>query len=267
MRIAFQNSDQQIPLFCESIGYHWPQTLVNRPKGYYAYHWLQSETGSGIISMEQQTIHLAPHQAILIRPGVTHRYHPFGNDQWQTAFLAFSGSIADELMGFLKLDKFLFFDHLNPELDAYISQTYDHFVKDNLLAALDQSAAIYRFIMLIKQNNYFNDNQFTDQAIITPILHYLTSHFDISITNQALSAVTGYSVPYQNRIFRQKYGQSPLQYLADYRLREAKELLILHPAWSVQKIGNLVGFNDISRFIHQFKSRYQFTPNQFRKVM
>ncbi|MFT8399993.1 MAG: helix-turn-helix transcriptional regulator [Lentilactobacillus diolivorans] len=268
MRVAFQKPDQQLPLFCESIGYHWPQAPINRPHGYYAYHWLQTETGTGTVTVDRQQFELAPHQGILIRSGVPHHYRSLNDQQhWETAFLAFFGSIADSLTRFLGLEDFIYFNHLTPELDTFIPQTYDYFLQDNILASFDQSAEIYRFMMLLKQSNYFDANQLADQTIINPIIHYLTNNFGMTVTNEELAQATGYSIPYQNRIFFKKYGQSPLQYLADYRLRKAKVLLTLHPDWQIQKIGNLVGFNDISRFIYQFKKRYHLTPKQFRKLM
>ncbi|GAF38624.1 transcriptional regulator, AraC family [Agrilactobacillus composti DSM 18527 = JCM 14202] len=267
MRISFQKPAQQLPLYCESIGYHWPQTAVKRPHGYYAFHWLQTESGSGLVTVDQHQVKLAPHQGILICTNVPHAYHPVGNQEWKTAFLAFSGPIVANLMSFLELRNFIYFDKLNPTVDTFISQAYDYFLQDNILDTIDQSAVIYRFIMDIKQNHYLGTNQFVDQDIITPILSYLTQNFEHRITNEQLAQVTGYSIPYQNRIFFKKYGQSPLQYLADYRLRKAKVLLTLHADLQIQEIGNMVGFSDISRFIYQFKKRYHLTPNQFRKLM
>lgn len=32
MRIAFKQPSQQMPLFCESIGYQWQQPPIKRPK-------------------------------------------------------------------------------------------------------------------------------------------------------------------------------------------------------------------------------------------
>lgn len=268
MRIAFKKTNQNLPLSCESIGFHWRQNPVNRPQGYLTYHWIQSETGTGIINIDQQKMTLNPNQGILIRQGVPHSYRASSPQKiWQTSFLTFYGPLADELTRFLALNKFLFLPTLTPELVSFISQTYSEFTKDNLIAALEQSAQLYRFIMLIKQNNYYASNNFQEQHVVVPIISYIAQHYSLKVTNERLSSITNFSVSYQNRVFKKKYGVTPLQYLNDYRLRKAKSFLIIHPEWPVQKVGNMVGFNDISRFIRQFKKCYRLTPQQFRKII
>lgn len=268
MRLAFKQPSQDMPLFCESIGYEWQQSPVNRPNGYYAFHWLQTEMGTGIVTINRQQRLLKPNQGILIRTNVSHRYQSIDTHQkWQTAFLAFAGNQADELMTFLGLKTSLFFPALSPELATFIHQSYAQFERNDLVATLRQSSELYRFIMLLKQAEYGIDNTYQAQKIVRPILAYLTVHYHSAITNEQLAAQTGYSVAYQNRIFKSTYGQTPLKYLNDYRLQQAKRLLTLHPDWQIQLIGNSVGFNDISRFIHEFKQYYHLTPRQFKQMM
>lgn len=43
--------NQNLPLSAETIGYNWPQPIVERPNGYPFYHWLQSEQGTGVIEI------------------------------------------------------------------------------------------------------------------------------------------------------------------------------------------------------------------------
>lgn len=268
MRIAFKQPSQQMPLFCESIGYQWQQPPIKRPKGYYVFHWLQTEAGTGIVTVNDHSITLGPNQGILIRAGVAHDYQSSSpHKTWQTAFLAFGGDQAEALMAFLGLHDYRFFPSLFPELATFINQTYAEFQKSDIIATLRQSSELYRFIMLLKQADDYVTNGYQTEQIVAPILTYISKHFDTAITNQQLAALTGYSVAYQNRVFKSSYGQTPLKYLTDYRLQRAKMLLTIHPDWQIQRVGNSVGFNDISRFIHEFKRYYRLTPNQFRKLM
>ncbi|MEE8824452.1 putative response regulatory protein [Lentilactobacillus sunkii] len=266
MRIQFMRKGTNLPLFCENIGYNWNQEDVKRPNGYYYYHWLQSERGKGIATVDNQTFELNPGDGFLIRPNVPHQYHsasPY--ETWITGFFVISGDIIDDLMEFVGIKDFLYLPELHPETFSFIQNSYNDFLKEDLSATLIQSTKIYQFIMLLKNENQGSFNSFDDQAIINPITDYISDNFDHAITNEDLSKYTGYSISHQNKIFREHYGLTPLKYLDDYRLRKSKSLMMIHPDWLIQQIGEAVGYTDISRFIHQFKLSNGITPHQFVK--
>ncbi|MFT8829265.1 MAG: helix-turn-helix domain-containing protein, partial [Lentilactobacillus hilgardii] len=97
------------------------------------------------------------------------------------------------------------------------------------------------------------------------IMTYINKNYTQKIDNQILSKYSGFSISYQNKIFKHYYGITPLIYLNDFRLRKAKSLLLMHPDWQIQQVGEAVGLIDISRFIQQFRKTFGLTPNQFRK--
>lgn len=268
MRITFTRVDHTLPLFCENIGYDWQQEHVLRPNGYYFFHWIQSESGTGTVKIDGNTFSLEPNQGLLIRSNVPHEYYASASQQkWQTQFFVFSGTIANELMAFVGLKKYIYISKLSPELSSFIVNNFKTFSQDDLKSALKQSAAIYRFIMLIKQDSSSTANSFEMETIIDPIAQFISNHYSTEITNEQLSSMTGYSISYQNRVFAGHYGITSLKYLNEYRLRQAKSLLMIHPDWQIQRIGEAVGFTDISRFIHQFKKLNGMTPLQFRKML
>ncbi|MFT8995478.1 AraC family ligand binding domain-containing protein [Lentilactobacillus hilgardii] len=230
MRITFTRVDHTLPLFCENIGYDWQQEHVQRPNGYYFFHWIQSEIGTGIVKIDNDAFSLNPNQGLLIRSNVPHEYYASGPDpKWQTQFFVFSGTIANELMAFVGLKKYIYIPKLSPELSSFIINNFKTFSQDDLKSALKQSAAIYRFIMLIKQDSSSTPNSFEMETIINPIAQYINEHYSTEITNKHLSSITGYSISYQNRVFAAHYGITPLKYLTEYRLRQAKSLLMIHP--------------------------------------
>lgn len=266
MRLTFMRKSTNLPLFCENIGYNWEQEIVDRPKGYYFFHWLQSEHGTGIVKVGHQEFTLAPGQGLLIRPNIAHHYQSYSPyDKWTTEFLVFSGTIVEELMDFVGLKDCLYVPKIHAKLVSFIKQHFNDFLKDDLSASLNQSAQIYKFIMLIKEENQGSFNSFDDQSITIPIIDYISRHYAKQLTNKELSAFTGYSVSYQNKIFKKHYGLTPLKYLEDYRLRKSKSLMMTRPDMQVQQISEAVGFLDVSRFIRRFKQSNGLTPKQFLK--
>jgi len=268
MRFAFSKLNQNFPLACETIGYNWSQHKVYRPTGYSFFHWLQTEKGNGYIEIESQTIKLSVNQGILIPPNVPHSYYPdSSNSEWITSFLTFYGRATPILSEFIEIKNFIYFSDLSEKLAAFIKNNFSIFLNDDLEYLYNQSSLIYNFFMLIKKNysklNYIPKNDPVIDAIIT----YFENEYSRSITNQSIADYTGYSISYQNEIFRNTFGLTPLQYLTEYRLRKAKYLLVTRKDLQVQEIAELVGFPDASRFVHLFKNYNNLTPAKYRKTM
>ena len=66
-------------------------------------------------------------------------------------------------------------------------------------------------------------------------------------------------------IFKKETGTNFVDYLTNYRIRKAKELLSSAPQSTVAEIAESVGFRDTGYFCKVFKKAPGFTPNRFRK--
>ncbi|WP_243674354.1 AraC family ligand binding domain-containing protein [Lentilactobacillus kisonensis] len=164
MRVAFNKPNEELPLYCDSIGYHWPQPPIQRSNGYYAYHWLQTETGTGIVTINHQRMVLGPKQGVLFRPRIAHDYHPKDGHNWQTAFLSFNGTLCDQLADFLNLKDFIYIDRVSPELASFISESFNDFNSSNVAAMLDQSVELYKFMVLLRQNKLLKKSPLSGPA-------------------------------------------------------------------------------------------------------
>jgi transcriptional regulator GlxA family with amidase domain len=66
-------------------------------------------------------------------------------------------------------------------------------------------------------------------------------------------------------IFRSEVGMSPIQYLRFLRMERAKQLLE-SSFLSIKEIGYLVGLNDDSHFVRDFKKAYGLSPKCYRTL-
>ena len=73
----------------------------------------------------------------------------------------------------------------------------------------------------------------------------------------------GYSEPYFCRMFKLQFGQSFTSYLAEYRVREAKKLLV-QPNVNVKEVGVRVGYADSNYFTKVFKRLEGVNPSEYR---
>lgn len=73
-----------------------------------------------------------------------------------------------------------------------------------------------------------------------------------------------YSRMQLSRIFKNKFGTTPHQFLIDHKLRYAQNLLITTDM-KVIDIAEFVGFTNLSSFNTYFKNTYGITPGRYRK--
>ncbi|WP_419713067.1 AraC family transcriptional regulator [Lentilactobacillus buchneri subsp. silagei] len=267
MRIAFSNLNDTMPISCESIGYHWRQYPIYRPNGYRFFHWLQTESSSGTIKIDGQQIHLLPNSGILIRPTVPHSYSADSDaKEWDTAYITFYGPLANYLVNYLEVEDYRVFEDLPENITNFIQSNYRAFINNTIADQANQSVLIYRYLLLLHQMDIVHGQQSKSDPIVNRITSFLESNYQFNITNQSISNITGLSIPYQTNIFRQKYGVTPLQYLFDYRIRQAAYLLVTRRDLQVQEVSEQVGFSDTSRFINAFRNFYGVTPNQYSRT-
>ena len=267
MRIAFSNPNSPMPLACESIGYHWRQYPIYRPNGYRFFHWLQTESSSGTVKINGREISLPPNSALLIAPMIAHSYAADSDtEEWDTAYLTIYGPLTNYMANFLDINKYRVFTNLSKEISGFIEAHYREFINNDVAAQTTQSALIYHFLMLLRKKETTDQTLKQSDPIIERIIGFLESNYQFPITNNEISQLTGLSTSYQNRIFRLKYGVTPLQYLSDYRMRQAKYLLVTRQDLRVQEVAQQVGFPDTSRFIQLFKKYNHVTPKQYSRT-
>jgi len=75
----------------------------------------------------------------------------------------------------------------------------------------------------------------------------------------------GYNSDYINRLMRQHTGQTIYQYLLNYRIDKAAQL-IRSSELPFSEIAEQTGFLNTSHFSHSFKKRTGKTPSEFRKM-
>ena len=96
------------------------------------------------------------------------------------------------------------------------------------------------------------------------IMDYICENYTQDISLDELSEKFMISKTYINNLLKNFYHKSFLEILQDYRLKEAKRM-ILENHYKISEIAEKVGYHDISYFIRVFKKKYGVTPNNYGK--
>jgi len=97
------------------------------------------------------------------------------------------------------------------------------------------------------------------------VLSYIHSNYQDDIMVEQLANIAGLSPYHFIRWFKHLTSTTPHEYLINYRLKKAKELLI-NTDDSIEQIACQCGFNSASHFCRCFKKEVGVTPREFRHL-
>ena len=98
---------------------------------------------------------------------------------------------------------------------------------------------------------------------IKEALNYIEQNFQNDISVEGIASFCGLNRTYFGRIFKETVGSSPQQFLLNYRMAKAAELLKL-TSLSISDIGNAVGYPNQLHFSRAFKNVYGISPREWR---
>lgn len=99
----------------------------------------------------------------------------------------------------------------------------------------------------------------------TVLMRYMREHYSEPLMLSDLTKFSGLSQSYLIRAFRKDTGSTPHEYLLNYRLEKAMEML-RETAEPIETISDRCGFNSTSHFARAFKKTTDLTPSEFRKM-
>lgn len=265
--VYFNLSSRQLPLTVDSIGNHWTQENVIRPKGYPRYHWLQTEQGSGAAVIDGKQLTLPEGTGVLIAPSVPHAYHS-EQGEWLTSFVTFSGKLEADIRKIVGDERYIF---VNSATDFSFLDWIDRTItlhESGQTDPIQLSTGCYAFLMHISSFRNYQEYQSHPlyQRYVAPAIKEIETQYCQEITTQELADAVYVSPQYLSRLFKRFLGCSTYAYLTNYRLTKARELLVNRPDLAVSQIGARTGYHDASHFIAIFKSAAGCTPFEFRQL-
>ena len=104
-----------------------------------------------------------------------------------------------------------------------------------------------------------------DAQKIADAVSYLHSHYlDQDFRIETLSGLSRMSTRYFEKLFYQRFGMSPKEYVIGLKIERAKELLLSEKIL-IKDIACQLGYNDIYHFGKLFKQKTGYTPSTYRK--
>lgn len=98
---------------------------------------------------------------------------------------------------------------------------------------------------------------------IKEAINYIEQNFQNNISIEEIADLCGINRSYFGKIFKKSIGRSPQEFLMNYRMVKAAELLKL-TSLSIAEIGSAVGYENQLHFSRAFKTVYGISPREWR---
>lgn len=95
------------------------------------------------------------------------------------------------------------------------------------------------------------------------VMEYIAAHYREDFSVDAVAQAVGLTPNYLCTLFKRTVGVTPVQYITQYRIGVAKELL-LTTVLPVCEVAASVGFDDAAYFCRVFKNSEKMSPSQWR---
>ena len=156
----------------------------------------------------------------------------------------------------------------NAKLKEIFNVLVTDFKKESIAAHFTARAAMLQIIALILDEISNEEHSITvDFPIdaLNVINSYIYDNIKEKITLNKLSEVLHFHPNYLIKFFNKYYGVSPLQYVSNVRINEAKRLLE-NTSLSIKEIALKTGFYDLYHFSKRFKAKTGYSPTDYRKL-
>ena len=102
------------------------------------------------------------------------------------------------------------------------------------------------------------------QSRVRRMMQYIQEHYGENVTLEQIAQAANVSRSEALRCFHTQLQKAPVEYLIEFRLARARQLLFTTND-TVSQIASAVGMENISYFIRAFKARYGTTPGACRR--
>ena len=229
----------------------------------YVLHYVAS--GSGYLECGRKCFPVKTHQSFLIYPYTTIRYYPDPDDPWEYYWVNFIGDQSPEYLSSWNVspeepalpviapDKILPLFHRIQDLDW---RRGNYAEANGLLQAI---LGIYADCFPAAADVPSHGDRF---AAVLMLIHSYAHKADFQLELLCRELHVSRATLY--RLFKERTGLSPREYILSYRLEQARTML--EKGLSVKSAGISCGFSDQFYFSKAFKEHFGMPPSAYRQT-
>jgi AraC-like DNA-binding protein len=240
-------------------------------RNHYLFHYVISGTGelkTEDTKGEPHTYQIKSGQGFMIFPGQITTYTADLNLPWEYVWLEFDGLRVKEAIEISGLSKnFPVYHARSKNIREEMMNEMLYIVHHKDESPLHIVGHLYLFLDCLTRssmNENFSKGTKLQDFYLRQSISFIERNFQNDISVEDIASFCGLNRSYFGKIFKKAVGKTPQEFLTNYRMIKATELLKLTQL-SIGDISNAIGYADQLHFSRAFKKIYGMSPRDWRK--
>lgn len=231
----------------------------------YVLHFILN--GSGCLHINDNSIHLTAGDCFILPKDRITFYQADELNPWEYVWIGIGGTKVEE---FLYRSSLLDYFYLkNIAGSAFIKEFFllaelsENLSDPNIDLLMDSK--IYKLLYTLAKEfpSTKQIKKSQKELYFLEAVKFISNFFNCAITVSDICSHLNLSRSYLHTIFKEQIDYSPQQYLVQFRMRKARDLLI-NTSNTISMIASSVGYNDPLNFSKAFKSYYRQSATNYR---
>lgn len=263
--IHADSGENSLMMGCVLAGttYPNPEYRISRfPSKEYVFEYVIS--GKGYIEADGERFEVSGGTFYCFRRGTELLYYSDRDDPYEKIWMNFVGEMPERLFDFFSLDS-VYISRCNVlDLFLEIHNSLEHIQPNNESNAYaDIMTILFRILTTATRDRFFPQSV-DKNALDERIRSFIDANVYTDLSLDRISAEFGITKMHIIRVFKNKFGITPMQYLLDRKIGIAKSLLT-GTVMPIKEIASLLRYSNTQHFSGSFKSAVGCTPNKYRQ--
>lgn len=254
------------------VGWARRKTSEGFPLAYhpeYEFHFIKR--GQGAYYIEGRRWCFAARHLVIIRPNQIHRLIPNADHWVEKVQILFKGEWLGDFLRALNIDKtFPTLIRLPDSATVQIEMILNRILEENLLRQPGWEEMVrellHEFLLWVKRLKNQPMSPQAEKPLFVQARKYMESHSaDPRCNVTRIARQFDYSLNYLSALFKEACGIGIKQYLLQYRIIVARQILDENPGLKIEAIARQVGFNNYRSFTRAFIALTGVSPAVYRK--
>ena len=222
--------------------------------------------GKGTFQKGKEKFPLHKNQGFLIEPNELTFYQADKQDPWTYIWIGVNGEKCTQYLHEIGLNRqnFIFnFTH-EKELEQIVMDML-HYKKQDLYDSFKLQGLLYSFLGSLSDSipSTLSKSRTIENPYVKSAVTYIQSNYSEAINVSNVADFVSLNRSYLSTLFKNTIGMSVQEYIIDFRITRAAELLSLTD-WPISRISESCGYQNSVVFSKAFKKLKKKTPSEYR---
>lgn len=253
--------EEKLPFFIPRVGYDYKHIIVERPKGFPTYQWLQNRAGTGTLEIDGNVYDIKENTGFFLPKNVVHKYYS-KSDVWLLDWIEFSGVDFENIKSNLGIPEFGVYYGINSDaIHHKIVELVNLYRKRPSQKILRGSALGYEILVNITLEI---QNQSRQKSRLTPVIDYINNNFEKILSLQDMADIINVTPNHLCALFKSEMKMRPVEYINNIRINNAKHMLKEENNLKICEIAKKCGFENDNYFREVFHRECGLSPREYR---